>query len=178
MLRQSAQVQNAARIEALAHQIQAVRQARLQSVEDLPAMLEPLTQALAALCDETRSTLAAIDHQSREMGERYQAQQVQLETASRGLQTAVQQTQAQITQAQMTHHSAVSAGRAGMPLGRSQFGWAMATAVATGTATALLVSAFWLWLSPPSIRNVLDPKAVAQWLKPAVIEALKPSKSR
>ena len=45
-------------------------------------------------------------------------------------------------------------------------------------AAAAAVTASWLFLAPPSIQNQLDPQAVAEHLKPAVIEALKPSKGR
>jgi hypothetical protein len=44
--------------------------------------------------------------------------------------------------------------------------------------TAALVSGFWLWLAPPKVQNMLDAQAVAEYLKPAVIEALKPSRGR
>ncbi|MNF05463.1 hypothetical protein D3C80_2051940 [compost metagenome] len=53
-----------------------------------------------------------------------------------------------------------------------------ALVVGTGLVTAVLVSGFWLWLAPPTVQNQLDPKAVADHLKPAVIEALKPSRGR
>ena len=55
---------------------------------------------------------------------------------------------------------------------------ALRLAMVTGLTTAALVSAFWLWLAPPTVQNQLDPKAVAEYLKPAVIAALKPSKGR
>jgi uncharacterized protein YukE len=170
MLQQSAHARNTTRVEALAHQVQAVRQARLQSAEDLAAVVEPLTQALSMLSDETRSTLDEIDHRSRELGERFQAQ---LDAACQGMQNALQQ-----TLSQATRHGTEPARPAGRWLGRWHIGWAVATAVASGTLAAVLVSAFWLWISPPSIQNLLDPKAMALWLKPAVIEALKPSKGR
>ena len=48
-------------------------------------------------------------------------------------------------------------------------------ATSTACMTALLVSAFWLWLAPPTVSNYLDAKAVADELRPA-IAALKPSK--
>ncbi len=51
-------------------------------------------------------------------------------------------------------------------------------AALVGMVTAAAVTASWLFLAPPSIQNQLDPQAVAEHLKPAVIEALKPSKGR
>lgn len=33
---------------------------------------------------------------------------------------------------------------------------------------------FWLWLAPvPDVKNTLDPKAVAEFLKPEILDALK-----
>jgi hypothetical protein len=179
MLRQSAQAKNATRLEALAHQVQAVREVRHQSVEDLAAMLEPLAQALAALSDETRSTLVEIESRSRATGENFQ---IQLEAASRALKDAIAQTQIQAhlqaqiqeqTQAHLTRSAADAMNRAGALLHRRHCIWTMAAAVATGTVSAVLVSAFWLLLSPPTLQGSLDPKALALWLKPVLIDALK-----
>jgi uncharacterized oligopeptide transporter (OPT) family protein len=39
---------------------------------------------------------------------------------------------------------------------------------------AQLSMIFWLWLAPvPVVKNTLDPKAVAQLLKPEILDALK-----
>ena len=47
-----------------------------------------------------------------------------------------------------------------------------------GGISAVLVSGFWLWLAPPTIANLLDPKAMAEHLQPALIEAVQPSAAR
>jgi hypothetical protein len=68
---------------------------------------------------------------------------------------------------------------AGLNRAANRLNWAhYFLAMAIGLSTAGLVSAFWLWLRPPTIENLLDPKMVAEHLKPAVIEALKPSKGK
>src|SRR5260364_421506 len=67
ILRQSAAVSNERRVERLANQIEMLRQADRQSVEELAEALEPLAQAMAALTDETRQTLAEIDRKSRDI---------------------------------------------------------------------------------------------------------------
>ena len=54
--------------------------------------------------------------------------------------------------------------------------WHYGLVVSTGLITAVLVSVFWLKLAPPTVKNELDPQAVAQCLKPAVIAALRPSR--
>ena len=160
-LRQSALATNETRLERLAAQIETVRQTKHQSAEDLAATLEPLAQALAALTDETRQTLAEIDRKSREQGETFQRQ----------LSTSVQGYKEAAVEAQKAADSLNQAG--------ARMEWRhYALAVMTGLVTAALVSGFWLWLAPPTVQNQLDAKAVADYLKPAVIEALKPSRGR
>ena len=73
-LRQSAAASNATRLEHLAEQMETLRQAKHQSAEDLAATLEPLAQAMAALTDETRQTLAEIERKSQEQGETFKRQ--------------------------------------------------------------------------------------------------------
>lgn len=160
-LRQSAAASNEKRIERLANQIESLRQAKLQSAEDLAATLEPLAQAMAALADETRQTLAEIDRKSREQGETFSAQ----------VSAAAKEWKAAATEAQK---AAEALNQAGQRMEWRHYG----LAVVTGLITAVLVSGFWLWLAPPTVQNMLDARAVAEYLKPAVIEALKPSRGR
>ncbi len=123
--------------------------------------LEPLAQALAALTDETRQTLIEIDRKSQEQAEKFASQ---------------------LTESVNAYNTAtVEAGKAAESLDRAgrRMEWRhYALTVMTGLVTAALVSAFWLWLKPPIIQNSLDAKEVAEYLKPAVIEALKRSKSK
>lgn len=160
-LRQSAAASNETRLERLASQIEAVRQAKHQSAEDLAATLEPLAQAMAALADETRQTLAEIDRKSREQGETFKRQ---LSESVKGYKDA----------AAAASQAAESLNQAGQRMEWRHYG----LAVVTGLVTAALVSGFWLWLVPPKVQNMLDAQAVAEYLKPAVIEALKPSRGR
>lgn len=165
MLRQSAQAKNETRLQDLTNEVQTVSQARPQSVEDLAALLEPLAQALAALTDQAGKTLTELDHKSRETSQTLQGQ---VDSATQILRLLTTQAQAQAKSA------ADHLNRAGNRLGWKHYG----LATATGTITAVLVSAFWLWAYPPTVQNTLDPRAVANYLKPAVIEALKPSKGK
>ena len=160
-LKQSAAASNAARVAALKSGIEELRQAKHQSAEELAATLEPLAQALAKLTDDTRDTLAAIETKTRAQGETFTSQ---LDTSAKTWKdTAVQAQQA-----------ADSLNRAGRRLEWRHY----ALTVATGVASAALVSAFWLWLAPPRVQMQLDAKEVAAILKPAVIEALKPSRGK
>jgi uncharacterized phage infection (PIP) family protein YhgE len=159
--RQSAAASNENRLERLANQIEAVRQAKHQSAEDLAASLEPLAQAMAALTDETRRTLEGIDCKSKEQSETFRNQ---INAAAKSLKEAA-------AEAQKAANNLNQAGR--------QMGWKhYSLTLATGLFTAALVSGFWLWLAPPTVQNALDPEAVAKHLKPALIEALKPSKNK
>lgn len=160
-LRQSAAATNAMRLEHLAEQMETLRQAKHQSVEDLATTLEPLAQAMAALTDETRKTLAEIERKSQEQGEEFSAQ----------VSVAAKEWEAAAAEAQK---AAEALNQAGQRMEWRHYG----LAVVTGLITAVLVSGFWLFLAPPSIQNQLDPLAVANHLKPAVIEALKPSRGR
>lgn len=160
-LKALAQRENEKRLERLASQIEAVRQAKHRSAEELAATLEPLAQALAALTDETRQTLAEIERTSREQGERFSGQ----------MHAAAEYWKAAATQAQW---AAERLNQAGARMEWSHY----ALAALTGAITGALVSAFWLWLAPPTVQNLLDAHAVAETLKPAVIEALKPSRGR
>jgi hypothetical protein len=53
--------------------------------------------------------------------------------------------------------------------------WTLATvAGVSAILAAALAIGLWLWLAPaPQVQNQLDPKAVADHLKPAILDALK-----
>jgi methyl-accepting chemotaxis protein len=160
-LRQSALAANATRVEHLATQLETLRQTKHQSAEDLAQTLEPLAQALAALTDETRQTLAEIDRRSREQGMKFSAQ---INEAAQSWKDAAAE----------TDKAADRLNQAGQRMEWTHYG----LVAMTGLITAALVSVFWLWLAPPTVQNQLDARAVAEHLKPAVIEALKPSRGK
>jgi anti-sigma-K factor RskA len=160
-LRQSAAAANARQLELLAEKVENVRQAEFRSVEELGAALEPLAQAMVALVDETRETLGAIDRKSTEQAANFEFQVGQ---AMQALKAASKEADT----------SADKLGRAGSKLGWRHY----ALTAAVGAISAALVSGLLLWRAPAPIQNNLDAKAVAEYLKPAVIAALKPSKGR
>jgi tRNA G26 N,N-dimethylase Trm1 len=151
-MKQLAAASNAARLAALGKQIEQVRQAKLESAEQLATMLEPLAQAMAALTDETRQTLVEIEHQSREQSAQFMKQ---IEMAAKAWKDAAAQ----------TRDAAESLNRAGHRMEWTHY----LVTLMTGLITAMLVSVFWLWLAPPSVVNQLDPKAVADYLRPAIV---------
>jgi hypothetical protein len=138
-----------------------LRTAEVQSADELAKMLEPLAKAMAALTDETRQTLAQLDKTSKDQSQTFKMQLAttvqSYNEASKAASSAADKLAAASSRIEMSHY---------------------ALAVVTGLVTAVLTTAFWLWLAPPKINNTLDAQAVAQVLKPAVIEALRPSKGR
>lgn len=160
ILKQLADSANKTKLADLGTQIGALHQAKLTSAEELAEILEPIAQAMAALTDETRQSLSMIEAKGMEQGERIQQQ---IMAAARACQAATEQ--------------ALCAAQRLELAGRSLEWSHYLVAMATGCATALLVSGFWLWLAPPTVVNYLDPKAVAEELRPA-IAALKPSKGK
>jgi gas vesicle protein len=159
-MKRLAAASNAARLTELGQGIETLRTAKIASADQLASMLEPLAQAMAALTDETRETMAAIAQQGREQGDRLR---MQIDAASSAWSKAS-------SEAQQVVQNLETAAR---QTERRQY----ALVVTTGLMTALLVSAFWLWLAPPTVENHLDAKAVADMLRPEIAPA-KPSKGR
>lgn len=159
-LRQLAASANAKRIADLGARIETLRVAKIDSADQLASMLEPIAQAMAALTDETRNTLAEIEQKSREHSARFEREVLAAATAVQHAAT-------------MANQSAEYLNRAGQNLEWTHY----LLSVAIGMGTAALASAFWLWLAPPTVVNRLDAAQVAEYLRPA-IEALKPSRHK
>lgn len=130
-LKKLAAASNEAHLNDLGQQIEMLRQARIDSAEQLATMLLPLAEAMATLTDDSRQALAEIGKQGEEQMRRFQTQ---FEVLERAMADATTQTQ-----------------RAAASL-ESSAKWAdwrqCFLAIATGVASGLLVSAFWLWLAP------------------------------
>lgn len=158
-MRQLSDAANEKRIERLAREIESLRQTKHQSAEDLAAALEPLAQAMAALTDETRQTLAEINRQSREQAERFKTE------------TAIMVKSCQEV-AQKARLATDRLDQAGRRLGRVNF----LLVGLLGMATGAILGASWIWLAPqPKVQAMLDERAVAEVSKPALIEAGRPS---
>lgn len=159
MLRQSAIDKNKANLEQLAEQVQTIREAKAQSVEELSAMLEPLAQALASLSSEAGKTLSEIQEATR-------AASAILQRQMKDAHTSLSNSEIRASQATV-----------GLKRAASSLGWGhYALTVLTGLVTAVLVSGFWLWFRPPIVKIPMDTQAVVQALSPALIEAMKAGK--
>jgi chromosome segregation ATPase len=160
-LKQLAAASNEARLASLNQQIERLREAKLTSAEELATLLEPLAQAMAALTDETRTSLEQVQEYNQEQSKQFFKQLENMTTAWHSAATAAQQ----------AAHRLEAAGRR---LEVSHY--LLATVI--GIVTGLLVSAFLLWRAPaPIIENLLDAKAVAELLK-AEIAPQKPRKGK
>jgi hypothetical protein len=159
-LRQLAASANEKNIAELGTRIESLRQAKIESADQLAAMLEPIAQAMAALTDETRNTLIEIGQKSREHSLRFEQE---VTNAAKAVERA----------AAMAEQAADRMNQAGQSMQWTHY---LMSAV-IGLLTAGLVSAFWLLRAPPAITNQLDAAQVAEQLRPA-IEALKPSKRK
>jgi DNA anti-recombination protein RmuC len=148
-LKQLAAASNLARLDKLGQQIEALHSARIESVEQLASMLEPLAQAMAALTDEARQTLTDVEQQSREQAERFKNQ---VEAATKAL-----------TQASTLAQQAAS----NMDAAARWTEWRhYLLAVMTGVMSGLLVSAFWLWQARPALEAEPSMKGAPALLSP------------
>ena len=162
-LRQSAAASNETHIADLASRIETLRQTKHQSVEELAAALEPIAQAMAKLTDETRQTLAEIEARTKTQGETF-AQQ--LTTSATNWKDAAKEAE----------QAADRLDRAGSRLEWRHYLLAMHDGRPDSGPRERLVAL--AGAAEGEVQNHLDPKAVAELLKPAVIEALKPSRGR
>jgi ABC-type transporter Mla subunit MlaD len=191
MLRQSAAAANEQRISSLHQQIEALRQARLESTEALAAMLEPLAQAMAnltddmqATLDETRQSLATFQTSAqastRAAQEAARASQATSERLAQTLQEAVQTSaQASTRAAQTLQEAAQETRSASRGLVWELGWWLMAAAMLGGLTGAGLQIALQRWvLPPPQPQITLDAQAVADQLRPALTEQQRPSRPR
>jgi hypothetical protein len=159
ILRQSADASNAKHIEHMTQQIETLRQAKLQSAEELEALLGPLAQAMAALTDETRDALAQLAQQSTQQVAALQTQsQAVMKTWEQSpqllLDAAEQLTQATDT---LTQNSAHILHQATWRLGWKHY----ALTVGTGMLAALFTLGLWTWLSPKLVTPTLPSKSSA-----------------
>ena len=155
-LRQLSAVANEKHVEHMSAQLETLRQAQVQSAEELASLLEPLAQAMAALTDETRVTLTELQQQStmqvQALAAQSQALLHQWERNPQELQAAAQRLTAATDR--LIQNSAQILHQATWRLGWKHY----AVTVATGLVAALLTLGLWTWLSARSTPGTLPSK--------------------
>ena len=141
--------------------IMRLKQAR--NAEQLATEIEPLAQSLAALADETRQTLAEQQQASLEQAATWSQQQQKAAEALKLAASSIEEAAKRLTT------QAEAATQASQDLT-----WRLLlAAILSGVLAAAATNAFWLWLKPPEVRNLLDAQVVAEYLKPAIEDALR-----
>ena len=130
-----------------------------RTVEELAKAIEPLAKALATLSSEASQTLAEIEQKTKAASIDFQRQ---IAAANDSLAMVVQATTQSTRQLKQATNQ----------LSLIHFVLVMGA----GLLSALLVIGSWHWYRPPTAPSPIDPKAVAENLKPVVIEALKNAK--
>jgi type I site-specific restriction endonuclease len=151
-LRQFADASNAKRVESLTQQIEALRQAKLQSAEELAAVLEPLAQAMAALTDETRETLAQLREQSSQQMAEFQTQSQNIVNTWHHSTQLMDDAGRQLREAtdRFTQGLTQTVNEAAWRLGWKHY----ALTMATGILAAMLTLGLWTWLSPKPVTPI------------------------
>ena len=149
--------------------IMKLRQAR--NVEQIAEELEPLAVSLATLADQAQSSIKALEdasfRQAREWSPQQESAAIHVGTAAKTVATTVTALQQATASLKQTAEEVQQAQRGQL--------WTLATvAGVSAILAAALAIGLWLWLAPaPEVRNQLDAKAVADYLKPAIVDALK-----
>ena len=149
--------------------IMKLRQAR--NVEQIADELEPLAVSLATLADQAQASIKAMEAASLQQAREWSSQQLsaanELEAAAKNVAQYVKALQ------QATASLKQTAGE----VQQAQRGQLLTLATVAGVSAILAAAlsiGLWLWLAPvPQVQNSLDAKAVAEYLKPAIVDALK-----
>ena len=149
--------------------IMKLRQAR--NVEQIAEELEPLAVSLATLADQAQSSIKNMEAASLQPAREWNSQQLsaanEVEAAAKNVAQHVKALQQATASLKKTAEEVQQAQRGQL--------WTLATvAGVSAILAAALAIGLWLWLAPaPEVRNQLDAKAVADYLKPAIVDALK-----
>jgi hypothetical protein len=135
-----------------------IRQAR--NAEQIAEELGPLAQALASLSDELAASIKMTeDSNARTISElRAQTQEAAalVATQAKLLQSTTERVETLVDQWSRARKRAL---------------WETAIWCILAAQLSLI---FWLWLAPvPDVKNTLDAKGVAEFLKPEILDALK-----
>lgn len=149
--------------------IMKLRQAR--NVEQIAEELEPLAVSLATLADQAQSSIQSMEAASLKQAREWNSQQLsaasEVEAAAKTVAQHVKALQQATASLKKTAEEVQQAQRGQL--------WTLATVAGVSAILAAALSiGLWLWLGPaPQVQNSLDAKAVAEYLKPAIVDALK-----
>jgi hypothetical protein len=149
--------------------IMKLRQAR--NVEQIAAELEPMAVSLATLADQAQASIKSMEAASSQQAREWSSQQL---SAANEVEAAAKNVAQCVTALQQ---ATVSLKHTAGEVQQAQSGQFWTLAIVAGMSAilaAVLSIALWLWLAPaPEVRNSLDAKALADYLKPAIQDALK-----
>ena len=149
--------------------IMKLRQAR--NVEQIAEELEPLAVSLATLADQAQTSIKNMEAASLQQAREWNSQQLsaanEVEAAAKTVAQHVKALQ------QATASLKQTAGE----VQQAQSGQLWTLAAVAGVSAILaagLAIGLWLWLAPaPQVQNSLDAKAVAEYLRAPILDALK-----
>ena len=149
--------------------IMKLRQAR--NVEQIADELEPLAVSLATLADQAQASIKSMEAAALQQAREWNSQQLsaanEVEAAAKNVAQYVKALQQATASLKQTAGEVQQAQRGQL--------WTLATvAGVSAILAAALAIGLWLWLAPaPEVRNQLDAKAVAEYLRAPILDALK-----
>lgn len=147
--------------------IMKLRQAR--NVEQIADELEPLALSLATLADQAQTSIQRMEAAALQQAREWNSQQV---SAANAVEAAAKTVAQHVKTLQQATASLQQTAEAVQQAQRGQLWTLTAVAGVSAILAAALSTGLWLWLAPtPPVE--LDPKSVADHLKPAIQEALK-----
>ena len=152
--------------------IMKLRQAR--NVEQIADELEPLAVSLATLADQAQASIKSMEAAALQQAREWNSQQLsaanEVEAAAKTVAQHVKALQQATASLKQTAEEVQQAQRGQL--------WTLATVATVASVSAILAAALsiglWLWLAPaPQVQNSLDAKAVAEYLRAPILDALK-----
>lgn len=146
--------------------IMRLRQAR--NVEQIAKELEPLAVSLATLADQAQASIRNIEAASLRQAREWSTQQM---SAAHEVMMAAEAVGQHVEALQRATASLEQIAGAVQQAQSSRL-WTLAIVAGMSAILAAGLSiGLWLWLAPaPQVQNMLDAQAVAEYLRPAILE--------
>lgn len=149
--------------------IMKLRQAR--NVEQIAEELEPLAVSLATLADQAQSSIKNMEAASLQQAHEWSSQQL---SAANEVEAAAKTVAQHVKALQQATASLKQTAEEVKQARHGQFLILAGMTSISAILAAVLSIGLWLWLAPaPQVQNSLNAEAVAKYLKPAILEALK-----